>query len=407
MRLWSAKRGGAGCRGDALLALPVAFFLLDQTVAQVVESRSPPPITVRVADELGQPLAEGTELMATTWTFRDPAGNSNWFASGIGPLPAPVVVGADGTVRLTPRTSLHGGIDWLMLQRPTTSGRGPRALVPWRELPERVTLVAECRLAAGAVVDEAGAAVPHWAPMLGVVGDDPSGVPARQLLDPRWVNGNGRYELWGWQAEGPFWLTATYANHGPSGPRTPLVFGAADLDLTLPTTGHVQVQLTTPKPFPERGAAFAVLRDVDRGTVQRHFLIPGDATNIRTRVGRFAVTLELNGIIVHDAGTRTVEHNRQTEVRHDLRQTVRVFLVAVVDHEGRPELRARVRVVGSPDEPMARQRVAHDGRDRSVFVVATTLAQVDLEVFRFGGTQVVVVEGVDGDRTIELPAEPR
>ena len=398
-----ANRGGACRPGSVLLVLLVVVSLLGRSIAQGAAPPSAPPISLRIVDEHGQPLPSGTELVATVQVFPDPAEPARWIPSGIGPEPSRLVVGSEGTVQYTPIVRGIGGIEWLRLARGTV--HGARALVPLRTLPDRIVLVPEQLLAAGTIVDQAGTAVPQWAPMLGVVGDDRSGVPAAQLLEPRWVNADGKYELWGWRAEGPFWVTAAYAYHGPSAPRTALVFGATDLTLTLPTTGHVQVKLATPKPFPERGAVFAVLRDLDRGGVQRHFLIPNDATNIRVLVGRFTVTLELNGVVVRDCGTLTVAHNGTTKVEHDLRPTVRVFRIEVVGSDGKPDLAARVRVAGSPDEPMGQQLVEYGDGRRYAAVVATTLERVDLEVSPSRGNRLVVVKGVDGDRSLELPAE--
>lgn len=389
-------------RAAALVALVPQIACVEQAA----DPAAPDPITIQVVDERGQPFAAGTALTAVEWNFPDPAAPDLWIPSGMGPEEVRLEVGRDGAVRYAPKHP-GWGLAWLRLERPTVAGRGERAFVPLRAMPERVALVPEQRLAAGALVDAAGTAVPSHAPMLGVVGDERSEVPVAQSMEPRWVLADGTYELWGWRVEGAFWLTATYDYLGPPAPRVPLPFGAADLTLTLPTTGYVQVELPTPKPFPEYGAVYAVLRDIDRGDVRRHYLIPNLATNLRTLVGRFAVTVELNGDVVRDFGTLTVTHNQTTGVRHDLRPTVRLFRIEVVNPDGTPEMPARVRVVGSTDEAMARQPVEFDDGRRHAFVVATTRERVDLEVSRHGGQQVVIVKGVDGDRRIELPAERR
>ncbi len=369
--------------------------------------QSPDTIEIRVLREDGLPLPAGTLLQLHTRSFPDPAAPQFWAPSGIGPAVEALVVGNQGAIKVTARTAAIGSVSWLHVERTVDDGMRERAFVPLRPTPDSIVLRREQRLAAGQVVDAAGAAVPAHACQLGVAPPSVGGIPARELLGHRWVQRDGRYELWGWPAPGDFQLTGAYLHFGPAAPPIALEFGGKDLDVVLPVTGHLQVDLPTPKPFP-MGAAFVVMRDLDRGGVLRRYLIPNDATNVRVLTGRYAVKLELSGVEVRDFGTLQVLPNQTTEVAHDLRATVRVFRVEVVDPDGKPIFGARVRVVGCPDEPLAPEPRVVDGKIRHVFLVATTKVSVDLEVSEFGAAAApIVVEGVAGDRVVELKVRRR
>ena len=261
------------------------------------------------------PLPAGTLLQVHTRSFPDPAAPQFWAPSGIGPAVEAFVVGNQGAIKVTARTAAIGSVSWLHVERTVDDGMRERAFVPLRPTPDSIVLRREQRLAAGQVVDAAGAAVPAHACQLGVAPPSVGGIPARELLGHRWVQRDGRYELWGWPAPGDFQLTGAYLHFGPATPPIALEFGGKDLDVVLPVTGHLQVDLPTPKPFP-MGAAFVVMRDLDRGGVLRRFMIPNDATKVRVLTGRYAVKLELSGVEVRDFGTLRVLHNQTTETYH-------------------------------------------------------------------------------------------
>lgn len=386
----------------------VSFFAaLAPFVAALLPAQEPksPAIRGRLVDPAGQPLAEGSEVQArVTWHGNPP--------SGIEPALEPLVVGPGGSFEIPPRWASPGpdpdprSGHWLHIEHRDREFRRSRVFVPMPAVAGTFTLQPEECLASGSFADETGAALSPWMARIEVLPRaELVGPGVRALLDPRIEYGPGSFQVFGWRGEGSFQLRAFYLYHGPSSPDLPFEFGANDLELTLPATGHLQVRLDCPKLFPER-AAFAVMRDPTSGVeVQRHFLIPRDATNIRLRTGRHAVTCELNGVTVADYGVVEIAHEKTHEVALDLSQ-VRVFVIEVVDTDGRPIPAARVRAVGSPDEPLARQPVRVGDAQRHAFVVATTKESVDLEVSEFG-YETRIEREVRGERVLVLEKKPR
>lgn len=357
-------------------------------------------VTVRIADTAGNALPAGAEVQARIAWF----GN---LPSGIEAPLQPVTVDADGTIAVPARWATPGRTDsWVHVERTAADGRRERAFAPLPLATDGLRLQPEELLASGTLQDEQGVKVSAWLARIDVVGGEAADGPRlRERLGARWVQTEGPWELHGWRTDGALSLRAFYLHHGPAAAEVPLVFGKQDIAITLPATGVLQVRVGNPERFPER-ALFAVVRDLDRGGAPlRHFLIPNNATNIRLRTGRHAVTCELSGAVVADFGTIALAHQATNEQTVDLR-SVRTFVIEVVDPDGKPIPAARVRVVGCPDEPQARQRIPTAGDYRHQFVVATTATSVDLEVSDFGGAP-IRVDGVAADRTVVLAPQAR
>lgn len=381
------------------------FAALAPFVAALLPAQEPksPAIRGRLVDPAGQPLAEGSEIQACVAWHGDPP-------AGMEAALEPLVVGPGGSFEFHSRWASLGPDQlpgrWLHIEHRDREFRRSRVFVPLPAAAETFTLQPEECLASGSFADETGAALSPWMARIEVLPREQLvGPGVRALLDPRIEYGPGSFQIFGWRGEGAFLLRAFYLYHGPSSPDLPFEFGASELALILPATGHLQVRLDCPVLFPER-AAFAVMRDPETGTeVQRHFLISRNATNIRLRTGRHAVTCELNGVTVADYGVVEIAHEKTHEVALDLSQ-VRVFVIEVVDTEGRPIPAARVRAVGSPDEPLARQPVRVGDVQRHAFVVATTKESVDLEVSEFG-YEPKLVRDVRAERVLVLEKKLR
>ncbi|MCR9243487.1 MAG: hypothetical protein NXI31_00540 [bacterium] len=304
-----------------------------------------------------------------------------------------------------------GNRRWLHFRR-MRDGVLERAYVAVRQDLGTVRLRNEERLVAGRVVDELGAAVLRQSVRVNlapVAAHDP-GILSR--LQPRVVLAADGFEIWGFRAPGEFVLSAGYVYHGPSGTPVPLPVGATDVELVVPATGHLQVKLENPPGFPETRAVWAVLRDLERDEVTRRWLISGGATNLRLRLGRYAVTCELNGREVAKLGEQLIQHNATTEVAVDLRDTTRVVRIEVLGPDRAPILPARVRVAGSPDQPFSRRRQRVDGRWRHVIALPVQRDVVDIELPYYVdpagkpqlgvGPMKFVVRGVAGDCTLVL-----
>lgn len=360
-------------------------------------------ITVRVVDAAGEPLAAGTQLAASVeWHGFPP--------SGIAPPVESVTAGPDGAVRVSRARVFGEGHTWLRLERTDDGGRRERAFVPLRRGLDVVALLPEERLASGTVLDENGAPLPPHSVRLELVGGGTGvGEPRGQdRVGARFVERGAAFELWGWRTDAGVAVRAWYPYRGPWSDAVPFAYGEQDVRIVLPSTGYLQVQLRCAVQFPER-AAFAVLRRLEPGVAPglptRHFLIPRHATNIRLPIGAYAVTCELNGVAVADFGAVQIKDRAGSTFELDLR-AARLFVVDVVDADGQPIAAARVRVLGSPDEPLSRCRIRIGDEYRNAIVVATMAERVDLEVSEFG-YRPVRVDGVDGDRTVVLEKERR
>jgi hypothetical protein len=385
----------------ASLLLPLAGLALTASV----HAQAKPGCRGVVLGVDGEPLPVGTQLQACVEWHPDPAAKKGHFAVGMQQALVGITLGEGGAFELAQELPApwRGHVGWLRIEREAAGGARERYFAPVKTGERlRVQLQAEELLASGTVRSELGTPVRRHAFRLGLASKAPTQPGADQVLGARWELGEGVFRLYGFRADGEFLLTSFYPYKGPSGPPVPLRFGAKDVAVVMPATGHLQVKVLVPKPFPQR-ALFARLHDVERDKPIERWLIPGDATNIRLRPGRYQATIELSGKAIGNPIECVVEPDKTCELPPlDLRKRVHVYLIDVLDPEGQQIMPARVRILGTKGMGAGRQSLRAQGFHWPI-VIASTEPKIDIEVSEFGTSfEKRILRAVDGNRRVTL-----
>jgi hypothetical protein len=206
--------------------------------------------------------------------------------------------------------------------------------------------------------------------------------------------------IWGWPVEGIWGFSASYIYHGPTSAPAIGASGTREIELVLPATGHAQVKLKLPRPFPN-DALKAVYRHVGSGAVASRMILDG-ASNHRLLVGKHALHLELCGKKLLDLGLIDVPHGGTQELAVALPPTLRTFRLLVQDEQGRELPEARARLERASGSPVPRG----EGRTPLGVLVATDEPKLDFLV-ECEGFEPQRVIGVEGERVVRLRRRSR
>lgn len=289
---------------------------------------------------------------------------------------------------------------WLHVRIPETEAPRRRAFVPWpladsSAAPIELELEPEQSLFAGRIVDESGQRVALDLLHIQLSGAAPeSPLDAMRFLGARVLPTEQGYEVFGWPMEGTWQIGTLYGNYGPELKPRALKFAQRDVDLVLPDTGHIQVQVSLPKPFPQ-GALEAVYQHEHGGVPSRQPIFDR-TTNHRLRAGVQRMHIELAGDKIVDMGEVEVPHGAQHEVKVTLPPTLRVHRISVFALDGTP-IRA---VWASSDGSNNPFRFSNDA-NKGYILVATIHESVDL-VIQAQDFETLKVSGVTEDRRVEL-----
>jgi hypothetical protein len=241
------------------------------------------------------------------------------------------------------------------------------------------------------LVDEKGRALRTYEARVTVRG----GHEDMLFLGPRVEQMVGSYALYGWPCDGAWTVSGRYGVHGPTSEPRPLKLGSDDLDVVMPETGTVQVQVRLPRPFPH-GCLEAAYRHVESGEVVR-WPVMDDTTNHRLRVGRYVAAIELPGEVLLDLPPIELGHEQQ-DVPLALPDSLRVFRITVEDELGNPIPAAAGLIAGTAEHAY------HNDAIVGGMLVATARPSVDLTITSHGYVPVRLL-GIDGDRRVVLDRE--